>query len=78
MNGNLDGTIIVAIISAIGTAIGSIIGIAVNSSLTRWRLKQLEDKVEKHNSIAERVAIAERDIEAINGEIEILREREAT
>ncbi len=77
MNGNLDGTIIVAIISAIGTAIGSIIGIAVNSSLTRWRLKQLEDKVEKHNSI-ERVAIAERDIEAINGEIEILREREAT
>ncbi len=74
----MDGTIIVAIISAIGTALGSAAAIAVNSSLTRWRLLQLEKKVEKHNSIVERISLAEHDIESIKEEIAVLSEREAS
>lgn len=50
----LSETILVAILSLVGTAIGSIAGIIASQRLTEFRLKQLEQKVEKHNQIVER------------------------
>lgn len=50
----MSETILVAILSLVGTAIGSIAGIIASQRLTEFRLKQLEQKVEKHNQIVER------------------------
>ena len=45
----------VGILSRIGTLLGSIAGILASSKLTNYRIEQLEKKVEKHNSVLERV-----------------------
>ena len=48
----MDSNIIVAGISLIGTLIGSASGVIVSGKLTNFRIKQLEDKVAKHNNFA--------------------------
>ncbi len=53
-----------------GTLIGSFSGILVSNKLVNFRLEQLEKKVEKHNSIIERIAMAENDIRIITHRIE--------
>jgi len=58
----MSDTVLVALLSLAGTAIGSIIGIMTNNKLVVYRLEQLEKKVEKHNSVVERVALLERDV----------------
>jgi len=50
----MSETIIVALLSLAGTAIGSVLGIITSQRLIEYRLKQLEDKVNKHNQIVER------------------------
>jgi len=37
-----------------GTLAGSFLGVVAASKLTRYRLQQLEEKVNKHNNIIER------------------------
>lgn len=56
--------IIVAVVSLLGTVIGSLAGILASSHLTTYRIEQLEKKVDKHNSVIERVALLEKDNEA--------------
>lgn len=51
----MDSEVIVAIISLLGTTIGSFLGVYKSSQLTNYRLKQLEEKVDKHNDVIERV-----------------------
>lgn len=77
----LSETIIVALISFAGTAIGTVGGIVASSRLTAYRLKQLEQKVEKHNSVIERVykleenaAVQEEQIKVANHRIGDLEE----
>ena len=50
----MPDTILVALISGLCTLLGSLGGVVASSSLTQFRLKQLESKVEKHNSVIER------------------------
>lgn len=50
----MDNTIVVALISFVGTCVGTIGGILATSKLTNYRLQQLEEKVNKHNSVIER------------------------
>ena len=50
----MNPTIINALISLGGSLIGTFAGIDATSKLTEYRLKELERKVEKHNSIVER------------------------
>lgn len=50
----LSETIVVALLSLAGTAIGSILGIVTSQKLIEYRLKQLEEKVNRHNQIVER------------------------
>lgn len=57
--GNDVKDIIVAVIALAGTAIGSLGGILAASRLTNYRIEQLEKKVDKHNSVVERIAVAE-------------------
>lgn len=51
--------IIVAIIALVGTAIGSLGGILAASKLSNYRIEQLEKKVDKLNSVVERIAVVE-------------------
>ncbi|MBQ8909843.1 MAG: hypothetical protein IJY91_02235 [Oscillospiraceae bacterium] len=46
--------IIVAILGFAGTLLGSLFGVLTAQKLTQYRLSQLEEKVNKHNSIVER------------------------
>lgn len=57
----MDSSIIVAILSLVGTLSGSVVGILTANKLTNYRIDQLEKKVDKHNSIIERVALLEKD-----------------
>ncbi len=47
-------SIIVACISMCGTLVGTYAGIRKANSLTNYRIQQLENKVNKHNSLIER------------------------
>ena len=51
----MTDTVIVAIISLLGTLLGSFGG----TQLVKYRIEQLEKKVEKHNSIVEKTYILE-------------------
>ena len=61
-------TVIVAIISLLGTLLGSFGG----TQLVKYRIEQLEKKVEKHNSIVERTYILEEKVKVANHRIEDL------
>lgn len=50
----MNDVIIVAIIGCLGSVLGSLLGIIATSKLTQYRLGQLEEKVNKHNSVVER------------------------
>lgn len=67
--------VIVALIGLGGSAIGSILGIIASSKLTLYRIKQLEKKVDKHNSVIERVYHLETQDAVINEEIGNLSQR---
>lgn len=64
----MTDTVIVAIISLLGTLLGSFGG----TQLVKYRIEQLEKKVEKHNSIVERTYILEEKVEVANHRIEDL------
>lgn len=67
-------TIIVACLSLFGTLVGSVTGVMTANKLTTYRIEQLEKKVDKHNSIIERVALLEQDNTTQWKRIDALRE----
>ena len=68
MDIKMTDTVIVAIISLLGTLLGSFGG----TQLVKYRIEQLEKKVEKHNSIVERTYILEEKVKVANHRIEDL------
>ena len=64
----MTDTVIVAIISLLGTLLGSFGG----TQLVKYRIEQLEKKVEKHNSIVEKTYILEEKVKVANYRIEDL------
>lgn len=68
----MNNEIIVAIIAFAGTVIGSLGGVMASSRLTNHRLKELEKKVDKHNSVIERTYILEEKMKVANHRIEDL------
>ncbi|MCI8595057.1 MAG: hypothetical protein HFF09_07405 [Oscillospiraceae bacterium] len=50
----MEPEIVVAMVSLIGTLGGSLLGVLASSSLTRYRIEQLEKKVQAHNTLVER------------------------
>lgn len=67
----MSDTILVALISFLGTCIGSFTGM----NLIKWRIQQLEKKVEKHNSVVERTFRLEDDVKYMKEEIKYMKER---
>lgn len=71
----MDNEILVALLSLAGTLAGSFGGILASSRLTSYRIKQLENKVDKHNNFAQRIPIVEEKIKVINHRLSALEER---
>lgn len=73
----MSDTIIAALIAAVVAIVTNVITNAVtaskNNALIIYRIDQLETKVDKHNSVIERMALAERDIKNAFAQIDELR-----
>ena len=69
----MTDVVVVGILSLIGTLIGTLGGILAANKLTNYRIEQLEKKVEKHNSVIERVYKLETHEAVLDEEIEHLR-----
>ena len=51
---DVSEAVIVALIGLLGSGLGAFGGVMASARLTQYRLKQLEDKVNRHNSLIER------------------------
>lgn len=65
----METEVITALIALLGSALGTFTGIAVNSKLTNYRLKRLEDEVREHNNFARRMPVIEEQIKVANHRI---------
>ena len=65
-------TIIVAIIALIGTIGSSVLTAVISNNLIKYRVDQLEKKVDKHNNLIDRMYKAESNIKLIQEEVEQL------
>lgn len=63
--------IIVAILGMIGALGGSWIANRKSTALIEYRLKELEEKVNKHNNLIERTYQLEKEVALIQEEMEI-------
>ncbi len=72
----MDTAVIIALVSALGTIIGSIISanVALNvadkqhdktMALVEYRMQELEEKVDKHNSVIERLYVVEGKVDML-------------
>ena len=46
--------LLVALLGFAGTLVGSLLGVLASQKLTQYRLRQLEEKVNRHNNLIER------------------------
>lgn len=68
----MTSEVLTALFSLAGTLVGSLGGILAAGRLTAYRLQQLEEKVNKHNNLIERVYALERHDEVQDVKIEQL------
>lgn len=72
---NMPTEIIVALLSLLGTACGSIVGIMTSNKLTTYRIARLEEKVDKHNQVIDRVYKIEQRNAVIDEDIKVANHR---
>jgi len=65
----MDSTIIVAFISLIGTLGGSFLGVMQANKLSNYKISQLEEKVNKHNNLIDRMYKVESRVTLLEDEI---------
>ena len=68
--GSVSSEVIVGLLSLCGTLLGSIAGIMRANQLTVDRIKQLEEKVQKHNHLVERVTAVEQSVKSAHHRID--------
>lgn len=71
----MDSSIIVAVVSGLFTLIGNFGGIMATSRLIAYRLQKLEDKVDKHNQVIDRVYRLEQHDAVLDEEIKVANHR---
>lgn len=71
----MSNEVLVAIIAFCGTLVGTAGGIIASSKLTNYRIKKLEEKVDKHNMIVERTYVLEEKMKAANHRISDLEKK---
>ena len=55
----MSSEIIIALLSLVGTLVGAYLANRKSAALVAYRLEQLEGKVNKHNNLVERMAVAD-------------------
>ena len=70
----MSSEMIVALVSFAGTARGSIAGVLTANKLTNYRISQLEEKVNKHNNLVERVTAVEQSVKSAHKRIDEIHE----
>ena len=65
-------TIIVALITLVGTIGSGVLSAVISNNLIKYRVEQLEKKVDKHNNLIDRMYKAESNIKLIQEEAENL------
>ena len=73
----MNTEIIVALIAAGGGLLGSLGGVIASSKLTTYRIQQLENKVEKHNTVIERTYKLEETEAVMQEQIRVANHRNA-
>jgi predicted acylesterase/phospholipase RssA len=75
----MTSEVFIAVLSFLGTAAGSIVSILTANALTNYKIEELTKKVEKHNSVIDRVykleqgqAVTEETIKVVNNRIKDL------
>ncbi len=74
---DIDTTVIIALVSALGTIIGAVISanVALNvadkqhdktMALVEYRMQELEEKVDKHNNVIERLYVVESKVDMLS------------
>lgn len=71
----MDSSIIVGILSLAGTLFGSISGILAANKLTNFRIQKLEEKVDKHNGLVERMVVVEQSTKSAHHRLDDMEER---
>ena len=66
----MSDIVIVGLLSLVGTLAGTFGGIMAANRLTTYRLEQLEKKVDKHNSVIDRMYCAEKRLDVIDQRLE--------
>lgn len=51
--------IVVGVLSLVGTLAGSWMGVRQSNKLVNWRIDAIEQKLDKHNNLVERLTIVE-------------------
>ena len=69
----MTSEVIVALLGLVGTLAGSFLGVIASSKLTQYRIQQLEEKVNKHNSVVERTYILEGQMQEVIHDIKDLK-----
>ena len=67
--------IIIAAMSLLGTLAGTFAGICVTGSVTQYRIKQLEKKVETHNNLISRTYKLEQNYAVLDERIRVANHR---
>lgn len=70
----MPAEILVAVLSLAGTLGGSLLGVIASSSLTRYRIEQLEKKVAAHNNLVERTYKLEGEMTEVQHDIRDLKQ----
>lgn len=62
----MNTEVFIALLSLAGTLLGSLFGILAANRLTNYRLGQLEEKVNKHNNVIERLFQLEQNVAVLD------------
>ena len=70
----MSNEMIVGLLSFLGTLIGAGGGVLTTAKLTAYRIQELEKKVDKHNTLVERMYGVERDVKVICTQVNDIKE----
>lgn len=68
-------TIVVAVLSLLGTLAGSWAGVRQSNKLVEFRLLQLEEKVDRHNHLVERMVAVEQSAKSAHRRLDELADK---
>ncbi|MCR4442766.1 MAG: hypothetical protein QHH10_10595 [Peptococcaceae bacterium] len=71
----MNTEVMVALLSFCGTGIGTLGGILTANKLTNYRIQELEKKVDKHNSLIERMVVVEQSTKSAHHRIDEIAEK---